>query len=235
MIEIRRSEERGQALRPWLESYFSFSFAEYQDPRHVRYGPLRVLNDDVIAPGGGFPTHNHRDAEVITYVLEGAVEHRDSEGNHGIIRPFEIQRMRAGSGIAHSEFNASQTEPVRLLQIWILPDRQGIAPGYASKTFDPEARQGRFLPVITPDGADGTVDIAQDATMFVSRLEPGESATQPLDSGRLAYLHVATGAVQLGELTLKAGDAAKLNGETAVTVTATEPSELLLFDLPADA
>lgn len=233
MIELRCAEERGHARRPWLESYHSFSFGEYQDPRHVSFGPLRVLNDDVVAPGGGFPTHSHQDAEVITYVLKGAVEHKDSEGNHGIIRPFEIQRMRAGRGIAHSEFNASQEEPVHLLQIWILPDRRGIAPGYASKTFGPEARHGRFLPVITPDGREGTVDIAQDATMYVSHLEPGESATQALDPERKAYLHVATGAVQLGDVALKAGDGVKITGEDGVTLAAQEPSELLLFDLPA--
>ena len=232
MITVRRAEDRGHAQRPWLQSHHTFSFGEYQDPRHVRVGPLRVLNDDVVAPGGGFPTHRHQDAEVITYVLSGAVEHKDSEGNHGIIRPFEIQRMRAGRGIAHSEFNPSGEEPVHLLQIWILPDRQGIPPGYASKTFDPEARNGKFLPVITPDGRGDTVDVAQDATMYVSHLEPGEAASQPIQPGRLAFLHVATGAVRLGDRDLKAGDAVTLSEEDAVSVTAAEPSELLLFDLP---
>ncbi|MBW3625345.1 MAG: pirin family protein [Armatimonadetes bacterium] len=234
MIQVRRSEERGRARRPWLESYFSFSFGEYQDPRHVQVGPLRVLNDDLIAPGGGFLTHSHRDAEVITYVLKGAVEHKDSEGNHGIIRPFEIQRMRAGSGISHSEFNASASEPVHLLQVWILPDRRGIPPGYAARTFDPAARHGRFLPVITPDGREGTVDIAQDAAMLVSHLEPGERAAYSLRDGRQAYLHVATGDVEVGDLTLKCGDGATVRDEQAVTVQADEPSELLLFDLPGE-
>jgi redox-sensitive bicupin YhaK (pirin superfamily) len=231
MITVRRSEERGRGRRSWLDSYFTFSFAEYQDPRHVRFGPLRVLNDDYIAAGGGFPTHHHENAEVITYVLDGAVEHKDSEGNHGVIRPFEIQRMRAGSGISHSEFNASETEPLHLLQMWILPNRVNLPPGYASHTYDPEARRGKFLPVITPDGRDGTVDVARDATMLVSHLEPGESASHPLGPGRMAYLHVATGGVTLGGLDLKAGDGARVTAEEAVSVEAREPSELLLFDL----
>jgi redox-sensitive bicupin YhaK (pirin superfamily) len=198
----------------------------------VRFGPLRVLNDDTVAGGGGFPTHPHRDAEVITYVLNGALEHRDSTGQHDVIRPFEIQRMRAGRGITHSEFNASPTEPVHLLQMWVLPAQSGLEPGYASKTFDPEARHGRFLTVITPDGADGTVDIAQDASMHVAHLEPGESAPYSLEKGRLGYLHVATGAVELNGQPLRAGDGAKVSAEDTLNVTASETSELVLCDLP---
>ena len=232
MLEFRRGNERGMSRRDWLESYHSFSFGEYQDPRHVQFGPLRVLNDDYVAPGAGFPTHSHQDAEVITYVLKGEVEHRDSEGNHGVIRPFEIQRMRAGRGISHSEFNPSPTEPVHFLQVWILPERRGIAPGYAQKAYDPEARQGRFLPVITPDGRGGTVDVAQDATMLVARLEPGQSASYAPASGRRAYLHVATGAVEVEGETLKAGDAAKLTDVESLTVTGRQTAELVLFDLP---
>jgi redox-sensitive bicupin YhaK (pirin superfamily) len=232
MVEVRKREERGETRRDWLESYHSFSFGEYQDPRYVRFGPLRVLNDDYVAPGAGFPTHPHRDAEVITYVLEGAIEHRDSEGNHGIIRPFDIQRMRAGRGITHSEFNPSPTEPVRLLQIWLLPNQAGLEPGYEQKTFLPDSRRGIFLPVITPDGRDGTLDIAQDAEMRVSHLEPGDSATHRLEAGRGAYLQVATGSVRVNGETLREGDGAKIRDEEEVVVTADEPSELVLFDLP---
>jgi redox-sensitive bicupin YhaK (pirin superfamily) len=232
MIEVRKREDRGVTRRDWLLGYHSFSFGEYQDPRNVRFGPLRVLNDDTVAGGGGFPTHPHRDAEVITYVLNGELEHRDSTGQKGVIRPFEIQRMRAGRGITHSEFNASPTQPVHLLQMWVLPEKAGLEPGYAAKTFEPEARRGRFLSVITPDGANETVDIAQDATMLVSHLEAGENASYALKPGRLAYLHVATGAAELNGQPLRAGDGAKVSEEDALNVTATETSELVLWDLP---
>jgi redox-sensitive bicupin YhaK (pirin superfamily) len=232
MIEIRKREERGTTRRIWLERHHSFSFGEYQDPKHVRFGPLRVLNDDVVAPDGGFPTHPHQNAEVITYVLSGEVEHRDSEGNRGVIRPFDIQRMRAGRGITHSEYNPSDREALHLLQIWILPDKLSLAPGYAQKTFDPEARRGTFLPVITPNGEGETLDIAQDATMLVAHLEPGESASHRIEPGRGAYLHVATGSATANGAALRAGDGAKLQAEKILTVTASEPTELVLFDLP---
>ncbi len=230
MIRIRRAEERGVGQRIWLKSYHTFSFGEYLDPQQMRFGPLRVLNDDLVAPGAGFPTHPHRDAEVITYVLRGVVEHRDSEGNHGTIQPFEIQRMRAGRGIAHSEFNPSETEPLHLLQIWILPERTGLTPGYAQKRFDPEARHGRFLPVLTPTGEGETLDIAQDATMRVARLDPGQTADHLVEEGRGVYLHVATGAVTLNGQPMKAGDGARVTGE-ALRVEGGETSELVLLDV----
>ena len=232
MIEIRKSRERGHANHGWLDSYHTFSFADYHDPRWMGFGPLRVINDDRIAPGGGFPTHSHRDMEIVTYVLSGALEHKDSLGNGGVIRPGEVQRMRAGRGIAHSEFNASDTTPVHLLQIWIEPDKQGLEPGYEQKAFAPEELGGRFRMVASSDGRDDSVTIHQDAAIYVARLAEGERAILTLAPGRRAWLHVATGRVQLKDYLMEAGDAVALTDESTITIEAREASEVVCFDLP---
>jgi len=231
MIEIRKSRERGHANHGWLDSYHTFSFADYHDPRWMGFGPLRVINDDRIAPGGGFPTHSHRDMEIVTYVLAGALEHKDSLGNGGVIVPGEVQRMRAGRGIAHSEFNASDTVPVHLLQIWIEPDAQGLEPGYEQKAFAPAELSGRLHVVASSDGRAGSVTIHQDAAIYAARLAEGERAMLTLAHGRRAWLHVATGRVQLNGYPLEAGDSAALVQETEVMLDGLEAAEVLLFDL----
>ena len=231
MIEIRKSRERGHANHGWLDSYHTFSFADYHDPRWMGFGPLRVINDDRIAPGGGFPTHSHRDMEIVTYVLAGALEHRDSLGNGGVIVPGEVQRMRAGRGIAHSEFNASDTVPVHLLQIWIEPDAQGLEPGYEQKAFAPAELSGRFHVVASSDGRAGSVTIHQDAAIYAARLTEGERAAITLTPGRRAWLHVATGRVLFKGAALEAGDSAALIQETEVLLDGLEAAEVLLFDL----
>jgi redox-sensitive bicupin YhaK (pirin superfamily) len=231
MMEIRKSRERGHAHHGWLDSFHTFSFADYHDPRWMGFGALRVINEDRIAPGGGFPTHSHRDMEIITYVLSGALEHKDSLGNSGVIRPGEVQRMRAGRGIAHSEFNASDTVPVHLLQIWIEPDAPGLEPGYEQKTFAPAELSGRFRVVASSDGRAGSVTIHQDAAIHVARLGQGEQATLTLAPGRHAWLHVATGRITTQGQALEAGDAVAMTGETAITIEAADASEVICFDL----
>ena len=231
MLEVRKSHERGHANHGWLDSYHTFSFSEYHDPRWMGFGPLRVINDDRIAPGGGFPTHRHRDMEIVTYVLEGALQHQDSLGNGGTIVPGEVQRMRAGHGIAHSEYNASGTAPVHLLQIWIEPDTKNLEPGYEQKAFDPEDRQGRFRVVASSDGRDGSVTIHQDAIIYATRLEVDEQASLQLQAGRRAWLHVATGRVRLKGYTLEAGDSVALIHEPELAIAGLEAAEVLVFDL----
>jgi redox-sensitive bicupin YhaK (pirin superfamily) len=231
MITLRKSHERGHANHGWLDSFHTFSFADYYDPRWMGYGALRVINEDRIAPGGGFPTHSHRDMEIVTYVLSGALEHRDSLGNSGLIRPGEVQRMRAGRGIAHSEFNASDSEPVHLLQIWIDPDTSGLEPGYEQKAFTPEDLSGRFRVVASNDGRDDSVTIHQDAAIHATRLGQGEQATLGLAPGRRAWLHVATGRVLLRGAPLEAGDSAAFTHETGITLDGLETAEVLVFDL----
>jgi redox-sensitive bicupin YhaK (pirin superfamily) len=232
MIQLRKSSARGHANHDWLNSQHSFSFADYFDPRHMGFSALRVINEDVIAPGAGFPTHAHRNMEILTWVLEGSLEHRDSLGNGSIIRPGEIQRMSAGRGISHSEYNASKDAPVHLLQIWIEPSELGIEPGYEQIVVPGEALRGQFHAVATPDGRDGSVRIRQDATLRVARLAANEAAVHRFAAGRRGWLQVARGALALEGYPLDAGDGAALDREQEISVTASEDSEVLLFDLP---
>jgi redox-sensitive bicupin YhaK (pirin superfamily) len=232
MIALRKSNERGQADHGWLQSRFSFSFAEYQDPEHVHFGPLRVINDDWIAPGMGFGMHGHRDMEIVTYVLEGAVAHKDSIGNASTITPGEVQRMSAGRGILHSEFNPSPTEKTHLLQIWIIPEVAGGAPSYEQKRYTDDEKRGRLRLVASRDGGDGSVRVQQDVRMYAGLFDGAESATLALAPGRLAYVHVARGTITVNGQPLAEGDAAKLDGETALTLTEGRAAEVLVFDLP---
>jgi quercetin 2,3-dioxygenase len=232
MLTIRKSDERGYANHGWLESRFSFSFAEYQDPNHVHFGPLRVINDDYIEAGKGFGTHGHRDMEIVTYVLEGAIAHKDSIGNGETIRPGEVQRMSAGRGIMHSEFNPSATERTHLLQIWIMPDRTGGSASYEQKFYADDEKRGKLRQVASPDGAQGSVTIQQDARMYAGLFDGDESATHALASGRLAYVHVARGSVSVNGVQLVAGDAAKIENESSVRIDGGDNAEVLLFDLP---
>ena len=232
MITLRRSQERGYADHGWLKSFHSFSFADYHDPAQMGFGPLRVINEDRVAPGTGFGTHGHRDMEIISYVLEGELAHRDSMGNGSVIRPGDVQRMSAGSGVRHSEFNHAQDRTTHFLQIWIEPNVTGIAPSYEEKRFSDADKQGRLRLVASPDGADGSVRIHQDARMYVSRLAPGQSLSAELAAGRLGYLHLVRGAVTVNGERLAGGDAAKARDETQLQIKAGADSELLLFDLP---
>ncbi len=231
MIEVRKGASRGHARHGWLESWHSFSFADYYDPARMGYGALRVINEDHIAPGAGFPTHGHQDMEIVTWMLAGALEHKDSLGSGGIIRPGEVQRMSAGTGIRHSEFNASAREEARLLQIWLLPQQKALPPGYEQKRIAAEDMQGRFRIIASPDGRDGSVRIHQDAAIHVARLGSGEGADLALAPGRRAYLQMARGAVELKDYPLQQGDAALLQHETQVQIRALESAEVLLFDL----
>src|SRR5208283_6178685 len=212
MITVRPAAKRGQADHGWLESWHTFSFADYHDPRHMGYRSLRVINDDTVAGGGGFDTHPHRDMEIITYVLSGALEHKDSMGNGRIIRPGEVQYMAAGTGVAHSEFNPSPTEPVHLLQIWILPGHQGAKPVYAEKTFA-QAAPGQFYLAASKSGRDGSIPINQDADVFVGKFKTGDKISHPLKPGRHAWLQMAEGEAKLNDLPLKAGDGAAVSDE----------------------
>jgi len=227
---IRRSNERGHAEHGWLDSYHTFSFADYYDPNWMGFRSLRVINDDLVLPGEGFGTHPHRDMEIITYVLSGALEHKDSMGNGRIIRPGEVQYMAAGSGIQHSEFNPSKDEAVHLLQIWIVPDRKGLKPRYAEKSLV-NAPRGQFNLAVSKSGRDGSVAINQDAELYVAKLDAGNEASHTLKSDRHAWVHVAEGEVKLDGDTLKAGDAAAITGESKVELVASKPSQVLLFDL----
>jgi redox-sensitive bicupin YhaK (pirin superfamily) len=234
MIYIRKSEDRGHAEHGWLSARHSFSFADYHDPRFMGFGDLRVINEDRVAPGGGFPTHGHRDMEIVTYILEGALEHKDSMGNTAVIRPGEVQRMTAGTGVRHSEFNASRTEPVHLLQIWILPERPNLAPGYEQTAFPAEERQGKLRLVASRDGREGSVTIHQDAALYASLLANGETVTFKPAEGRKQWLQVARGTVTVNGNALKQGDAIAMAEEPEITVTGAiqgENAEILLFDL----
>jgi redox-sensitive bicupin YhaK (pirin superfamily) len=233
MITIRKAKERGHADHGWLDTFHTFSFADYWDPRHMGWGPLRVINEDRVAPGAGFPTHAHRDMEIITYVLEGALEHRDSLGTGSVIAPGEVQRMSAGTGVRHSEHNASESAPVHLLQIWIEPAQAGIAPGYEQKTFPEAERRGRLRPIAAPDGRDGAVTIHQDATVYATTLARGERVEHAAAPGRLGWLQVARGALLVNGERLDQGDGAAIEGERTLLLEALEPAEALLFDLPA--
>ncbi len=231
MISIRRSAERGGGDFGWLKTQHSFSFDRYHDPRFMGFRSLRVINEDQVAPGEGFPTHPHRDMEIITYLLEGALEHKDSLGTGSVIRPGDGQRMSAGTGIRHSEFNHSKTDSAHLLQIWIIPDRSGHTPGYEQKQFPAEEKKGKLRLIASPDGRDGSVTIHQDASLYVSLLAPGQQVSHELGYGRYAWLQVAKGAVELNGKPLKQGDGAAVSEESRLTLKSTENSEVLLFDL----
>ncbi|MFZ5441557.1 MAG: pirin family protein [Myxococcota bacterium] len=232
MITLRRAHERGGANHGWLDTRHTFSFADYFDPRHMGFRALRVLNDDRVTPGMGFGTHGHRDMEIVSYVLEGGLAHRDSLGNAGVIRPGDVQRMSAGTGVRHSEFNASATEGLHFLQIWILPAREGLAPSYEEKRFSDAEKQARLRLIASPDGAEGSVTLHADARLFVTRLGSGESVAHPLSPGRHAWVHVARGAVRLGASELREGDGAALSDEAAVMLEGVpEGGEVLVFDL----
>ena len=230
MITVRKAGERGHASFDWLDTWYTFSFADYHDAQHMGFRALRVINDDTIAGGGGFGTHSHRDMEIITFVLSGALEHKDSMGNGRIIRPGEVQYMAAGTGVAHSEFNPSPTEPVHLLQIWILPDHKGAKPVYAEKTFA-WAAPGKLYLAASKSGRAGSIPINQDADVFIGKLGVGDKISHPLKPGRHGWLQVAEGEVKLNGLPLKAGDGAALSRETSVHLTGESSAQVLFFDL----
>lgn len=231
MIQVRKAQDRGHAQHGWLDSWHTFSFADYHDPKHVSFSALRVINEDRVSPGQGFPTHPHRDMEIITYVLDGALEHKDSLGTGSVIRPGDVQRMSAGTGIRHSEFNHSQIEPVHFLQIWILPNRQSVKPSYEQKRIVPAELNGQLRLVASPDGHNDSVTIHQDARVYAGHLNATE-VTYALDPGRRAWLQVARGAVKLNGTMLQTGDGASSENEPALRLTAEGSAEVLLFDLP---
>ena len=231
MIDIRKSDERGHANHGWLDSRFTFSFADYFDSEHVQFRTLRVINDDHIAGGGGFPMHPHRDMEIVTYVLEGALEHRDSMGNGSVIRPGDVQYMSAGTGVTHSELNASKNEPVHLYQIWMFPEKKGLKPVYDQKNFSEAEKQGKLRIVVSPDGREGSVKIRQDNELYAAVLAPGESVRHELQPGRHAYIQVARGSVKLNGKQLAEGDGAAMSEDKAVELTGIKDAEVLLFDL----
>ena len=233
MITLRPAVERGHARHDWLESWHSFSFAEYFDPRHMHWGPLRVINEDRIQAGQGFGTHGHRDMEIISYVIDGALAHQDSMGNGTAIVPGEVQRMSAGSGVTHSEYNHSADGLTHFLQIWIIPDRQGLEPGYEQKAFPEAEKRGRLRLVASPDGAQGSVTIHQDARMYAGLFDGAESDSLGLAAGRLAYVHVVRGSAVVNGHAVSAGDALMYEAEPAVEIEQGRDAELLVFDLPA--
>jgi hypothetical protein len=234
MITLRSSRDRGQANFGWLDTCHTFSFGNYYDPAHMGFATLRVINEDKVAPKQGFPTHGHRDMEIVTYVLEGSLAHKDSIGNGSIMRPGDVQRMSAGTGIMHSEYNASETEPVHLLQIWILPDVKGIEPSYEQTYFAPAEKQGQLRLVGSRDGRDGSVTIHQDLNLYAGLLTPQQVVTHSLDGDRVVWVHVAKGAINLNGHDLTAGDGAAITAETALTLTGlSEDAEVLLFDMAA--
>ncbi len=232
MISLRPAHERGHANHGWLDSWHSFSFAEYQDPAHVHWGPLRVINEDRVAAGQGFGTHSHRDMEIISYVLEGSLGHKDSMGNAENIVPGEVQRLSAGTGITHSEFNYSTTGTTHFLQIWIIPKFSGVKPGYAQKHFSAGEKRGQLRLVVSPDGTEGSVSINQDARMYAGLFDGDESAELVLAPGRLGYVHLVRGDLLVNGIPLRAGDALRFKDEARVTVAAGKQAEVLVFDLP---
>ena len=233
MIAVRPAEERGIANFGWLDSRHSFSFGHYYDPKHMGFGPLRVINEDRVRPGAGFDTHGHRDMEIISYVLEGALAHQDSIGTGSVIRPGDVQRMSAGSGIRHSEYNDSRDEPVHFLQIWLLPDEEGLTPSYEQKSFADDEKRGRLRLVASRDGRDGSVRIHQDADLYASLLDKDEAVSHALAAGRRGWIQVVRGGVEVNGQSLRAGDGAAASDLPTLEVKATvDGSEFLLFDLP---
>jgi len=231
MITLRPANARGHANHGWLDSHHSFSFADYYDPEHMGFGALRVINEDRVAPGKGFGTHGHRDMEILSYVLEGRLEHKDNMGTGSIIVPGDVQRMSAGRGVMHSEFNPSPDEAVHFLQIWIEPAVKGIAPSYEQKRIDADAKRGRFRLIASPDGRDGSVTVHRDIRIYAGMFDGADAAEHPLDPGRKAYVHVARGAATINGQPLTAGDALRLTDEKAVRLDHAQAAEVLLFDL----
>ena len=232
MLTLRKADDRGHANHGWLDSFHSFSFADYHDPAHMGFGPLRVINEDRVAPGQGFGTHGHRDMEIISYVLDGALEHKDSMGNGSVMSYGDVQRMSAGRGVRHSEFNPSRAEPVHFLQIWIEPALRGIEPGYEQTRFEESDKRGRLRLIASPDGANGSVTLHQDARVHAGLFDGDESAELVLGAGRRAYVHVARGTVKVNGQLLGAGDALKIEQEPRLSVAGGVDAELLVFDLP---
>jgi len=232
MNAVRRSNELGHAEHGWLDSFHSLSFADYQDPAHMGFGPLRVINEDRVQPGRGFGSHGHRDMEIISYVLEGGLAHGDSLGNGSVIRPGDVQRMSAGTGVVHSEYNASDKAAVHFLQIWIEPSVRGAAPSYEEKRFEDATKRGQWRLIASSDGRDGSVRIQQDASLFVTRLEKGDSLARDIAPGRRAYVHVIRGEARVNSTALGAGDALKVLDEREVRIDEAHAADLLLFDLP---
>ena len=231
MIQIRRSQERGHAEHGWLDSFHTFSFAGYHDPEHMGYGALRVINEDRVQAGKGFGTHSHRDMEIISYVLDGGLSHKDSMGNGSVIRRGDVQRMSAGTGVSHSEFNASDRDPVHFLQIWIEPSVRGVKPSYEEKKFDDASKRGNLRLIASPDGRDGSVTIHQDANLYAALIDGSESAAFDLKPGRKVYVHVINGEVEVNGQPLATGDAIKFGGESQVRIEHGRGTEILLFDL----
>lgn len=232
-ITLRPAEDRGRADFGWLDSRHSFSFGEYWDPRHMGFGPLRVINDDRVAPGGGFPTHPHRDMEIVSYVLDGALQHRDSLGNGSVIRPGDVQRMSAGTGIRHSEFNASATDPVHFLQIWILPEKTGLAPGYEQTRFEAEDKRGRLRLIASHDGRDGSVTIHADVAVYATLLDAEVQVTHDLVPGRIAWVQMARGEAIVAGQRLRAGDGLSIDTHGMITLEGIDDAEIVLFDMAA--
>jgi quercetin 2,3-dioxygenase len=233
LLTLRPATERGHANHGWLDTWHSFSFADYQDRRHMHWGPLRVINEDRVQPGAGFPTHGHQDMEIITYVLEGELEHKDSMGNGSIIRPGDVQRMSAGRGVQHSEFNPSRAQAVHLLQIWIIPDVAGIAPEYDQQAIAAADKRGALKLVASPDGASGSMRIHQDARVYAGLFDGAERAQLDLNSARLSYVQVARGSITVNGRSLAAGDGALISDERTLTIERGAQAEVLVFDLPA--
>jgi len=231
MIQTRRASERGRTDWGWLDSRHTFSFGDYRDPGHMGFQSLRVINDDRVKPGAGFGTHGHQNMEILSYVLEGALEHKDSSGGGGVIRPGEIQFMRAGSGVTHSEFNHSKTDPVHFLQVWIIPDTQDLKPAYAQRTFDQEAAARSFLLLASRDGRENSIQVQQDVDLHVARFGAGESRELRLRPDRHAWVHVARGAVSVNGTDLDEGDGAAISGEMRLQLLGREAAEILLFDM----
>jgi redox-sensitive bicupin YhaK (pirin superfamily) len=232
MITTRNAAERGHARYDWLDSYHSFSFGNYYDPRHMGVSNLRVINDDTVAPGGGFSTHGHRDMEIVSYVLSGALQHKDSMGNGSVIRPGDVQRMSAGSGVLHSEYNPSTQEPVHFLQIWLEPNARGGQPGYAQRHFPEQERRGRLRLLVSPDGRDGSIAAQQDGLVYGTLLAAGAVVEHQMAPQRRVYVHVATGAVKLNGQALGPGDGARVEAEPLIRIEGIDSAEVLLFDLP---
>lgn len=231
MITVRKSSDRGVGRHGWLTTHHTFSFANYYDPRFMGFRDLRVINEDTVAPGRGFGAHHHDNMEIVSIVMEGALAHRDSTGGEGVLRPGEVQRMSAGTGVVHSEFNGSETEPVHFFQIWILPEREGIRPGYEQKFFAEEERRGRLRLLVAPGGSDGALDIHQDVRLYSAVLDGGAEVTHSPASGRAAWLQAARGSVTVNGVVLAQGDGAAIEDETALTIAGNGASEILLFDL----
>jgi redox-sensitive bicupin YhaK (pirin superfamily) len=231
MFTLRRAEERGHADHGWLNSYHTFSFADYYDPRHMGFSNLRVINDDTVVPKGGFGTHGHRDMEIISYVLDGALEHKDSMGNGSVIRPGDVQRMSAGTGVTHSEYNASDSEPVHFLQIWVLPEKNGLSPGYEQKLFSEEDKRGRLRLIGSRDGREGSVTIHQDVDLYASILRDGDNVKHALANGRRGWIHLARGSVFLNGEPLNAGDGVAVEDSAEIALGGSSHGEVLLFDL----